>query len=323
MARFVLPDTFENGRYLSKYLHTNLTFNNFFMSHATQPDGTEVFYMNRVGPHYYSVAQWKIEGSDLSYDDQTGTYSGTVSKVSYSPSTDGTPYNEFVATGLHLQLADLMSDPNTVIDKLTAGSDRVIGSSGSDEIHSGADQDLVYGRGGDDLIFLDDGDDAASGGSGNDQIFGGNGGDAINGGRGNDYLNGGDGNDVLKGGGGKDYLAGGNDTDILIGGRGNDFLDSGADDDLLIGGKGNDTFLTGSGEDILVFRFNQGKDTVLDFEPGKDMIDLTDTNLTYSKLASTLSDAPEGVLLQLGKGEVLIKGVHVSDLDLHDDFILA
>ncbi|MCB1517260.1 MAG: hypothetical protein KDJ19_06545 [Hyphomicrobiaceae bacterium] len=323
MARFVLPDTLEGDKYISKYLHPNMTFNNFFMNHHTESDGTEVFTMSRVGPHGYSVAQWKIEGDNLAYDDATGTYSGTVTKVSYSPSTDGTPYNEFEAKGLHIELADLMADPEVVVQKLTADSDRMIGSRGSDEIHSGGDQDLVYGRGGNDLIFLGDGDDAASGGSGDDQIFGDDGRDAINGGGGNDYVNGGAGSDILAGGRGNDYLAGGKGSDILLGGTGHDFLDSGSNNDLLNGGKGNDTFLTGAGEDVLVFKFNQGKDTVLDFESGKDMVDLTDTNLTYKTLADALIDVPDGVLLDLHKGEVLFVGMNKSDFDLHDDFILS
>lgn len=69
------------------------------------------------------------------------------------------------------------------------------------------------------------------------------------------------GNDSLYGGAGNDRLCG----DSTYGG-------SGAD--LLNGGAGNDTLDGGGGRDIFSFDWGSGKDTILYFQPGEDMIDL-------------------------------------------------
>lgn len=73
-----------------------------------------------------------------------------------------------------------------------------------------------------------------------------------------DKLMGGNGDDDLSGLGGSDTIKGEDGNDILRGGRGNDFLN---------GGGGIDTF---------VFADGDGADTVLDYQAGKDLIDLTD-----------------------------------------------
>jgi Ca2+-binding RTX toxin-like protein len=61
-------------------------------------------------------------------------------------------------------------------------------------------------------------------------------------------------------------LAGLGGDDFLYGGNGVNRLDGGAGNDILVGGKGNDIF---------VFANDGSKDSILDFEKGKDKIDLT------------------------------------------------
>ncbi|NJL21871.1 MAG: type I secretion C-terminal target domain-containing protein [Leptolyngbyaceae cyanobacterium SM1_3_5] len=85
---------------------------------------------------------------------------------------------------------------------------------------------------------------------------------------GRDTLNGRNGNDYLEANGNQDVLLGGNGNDSLLGGDGSDRLTGGAGRDRLTGGAGRDRFLyTGAGE---------GRDTITDFEVGRDRIDLTD-----------------------------------------------
>ena len=111
-----------------------------------------------------------------------------------------------------------------------------------------------------------DEDDYFGGSSTNDTIAGAGGNDTLIGGLGNDWIMGDEGDDSLEGQGGVDSLEGGTGNDTLNGQRGND---------LLEGGEGADTFIftyaIGSG---------WGNDTITDFSPEEDIIDLSAAYLT-------------------------------------------
>lgn len=87
-------------------------------------------------------------------------------------------------------------------------------------------------------------------------------------------------NDTLNGAGGADILLGGNGSDVLNGQAGKDKLIGGKGNDVLRGGTGADTLQGDAGADI--FDFNSvaespaggGRDTILDFELGLDIINL-------------------------------------------------
>jgi Ca2+-binding RTX toxin-like protein len=82
-------------------------------------------------------------------------------------------------------------------------------------------------------------------------------------------------------------------NNILSGLTGNDLLDGGAGDDLLIGGAGNDVLTGGNGVDI--FRFDSklsainNFDTILDFQPSDDTIQLENAVFTQLKKTGVLS----------------------------------
>lgn len=80
-----------------------------------------------------------------------------------------------------------------------------------------------------------------------------------------------DGDDALGGTAGRDLLVGYDGSDRLFGLAGDDDLHGGAGDDLLSGGGGSDVF---------EFRRGSGNDVVVDFEIGRDRLDLTDYGLT-------------------------------------------
>ena len=106
------------------------------------------------------------------------------------------------------------------------------------------------------------------------------------GGGGDDILIGGDdGVDVLRGGSGNDVLLGNGGDDLLYGGSGDDELEGGAGDDELQGNSGADTFVFH--ESAVGMRIAQsfsvansngstdlGSDTIVDFQPGVDRIDI-------------------------------------------------
>lgn len=84
---------------------------------------------------------------------------------------------------------------------------------------------------------------------------------------GRDTLNGHNGNDYLEANGKRDSLLGGNGDDRLLGGNGNDSLTGGAGRDQLTGGAGIDRFIYAQA--------GEGRDTIIDFEVDRDLIDLT------------------------------------------------
>jgi Ca2+-binding RTX toxin-like protein len=125
-------------------------------------------------------------------------------------------------------------------------------------------------------------------GAGND-LFNGRGGiveGLVDGGTGNDTLIGGAGDDSMTGGADNDSLRGGDGNDSLLGSTGNDTLEGGAGDDTLNGGAGIDVLRGQTGADVFVFSsaadagLGATSDTILDFERGVDLIDLSALNPT-------------------------------------------
>jgi VCBS repeat-containing protein len=184
-----------------------------------------------------------------------------------------------VADG-HGGLSGLISAQVTVQE---AGDNvSLYGTDGNDTFRVTPGKDTTYDGGkGNDKIVGADGADTLLGGDGNDAIDGGAGNDRLSGGAGADNLLGGDGDDALDGGSGNDSLSGGNGNDLLDGGVGDDTLQGGAGADHLIGNSGNDAMLGGAGNDLLdggsgtdlfVFSAQAGRDTIVGFNPGEDLI---------------------------------------------------
>ena len=201
---------------------------------------------------------------------------------------------------------------NDLIDGL-GGSDTLDGGNGNDTLLGGNARDFLLGGFGNDSLLGEDGSDTLNGGEGSDTLFGGNGDDSLVGSLGNDSLLGEDGSDTLDGDEGNDTLFGGNGDDSLVGGagddsllgedgsdtldgdEGNDTLFGGNGDDSLVGGAGDDSLLGGNGRDIFVIEFENGGDTIIDFELGSDRLgiagDLKYDDLTFS--GSTISAGEE------------------------------
>jgi uncharacterized surface protein with fasciclin (FAS1) repeats len=167
------------------------------------------------------------------------------------------------------------------------GTDMDIGDGGRDQFSTGSGMDFVDGNGGRDMLKTGKGDDVAIGGAGNDWISG----DA-----------------------GDDTLLGENGADKIKGGEGLDVIDGGAGDDWLSGGKNADTF---------VFILGSGHDTIMDFDDGKDQIDLSGYEGISSFEDLSIVDRRNGVKIELGEGDRLtLDHVRAADLDA-SDFIFA
>ena len=153
----------------------------------------------------------------------------------------------------------------------TDADDTIAGTNSADILVGNGGNDRLDGKGGSDQLFGNIGDDTLVGGAGKDSLYGG---------ADNDHLFGGDANDTLDGGANNDRLFGGDGDDKLMGGSGNDTLRGGFGDDILEGGTGRDVFQFDTDD-----RFGHNNptiDKIMDFEIGKDKIDLSliDANST-------------------------------------------
>lgn len=104
---------------------------------------------------------------------------------------------------------------------------------------------------------------------------------------------------------GDDHLTGTAGNDTLEGGEGSDTIEGGAGDDLIsANGDFFDMGAPGDGDaDTLVFRAGHGHDTVLAFDVGIDILDITGREFTVEQTAA-------GALLDFGDGDtILLAGV--------------
>ncbi|RMH48435.1 MAG: hypothetical protein D6688_01955, partial [Alphaproteobacteria bacterium] len=153
------------------------------------------------------------------------------------------------------------------------------------------------------LVFVGSADtDFVVSGAANDKLSGGKGGDMIAGGAGADIISGGRGGDALEGGGGRDKILGGSGRDMISGGGGRDQISGGLGNDLLDGGTQADTF-------VFDVARNEGRDWILDFQDGVDMIALAGGTATdITSIAASASGTDTIVTLASGT-EIHLKGV--------------
>ena len=122
-------------------------------------------------------------------------------------------------------------------------------------------------------------------------------------------------------------------NDVILGTANNDVLSGGGGDDTIYGGAGNDTLSGGTGADIFIFLPGDGNDTIGDFEPGTDIIDLTGFGgepIGWEALQETftvINDAQLGTGVQIdlsdwGGGTIVLWGVTSIDQLTKDSFEL-
>ncbi|MCY4488575.1 MAG: hypothetical protein OXF11_15895 [Deltaproteobacteria bacterium] len=117
----------------------------------------------------------------------------------------------------------------------------------------------------------------------------------------------------VEGNSGPDYIDTGGGNDTIIGNDG---------DDTLVGNLGRDVLIGGEGADTFVFAPGHGDDTITDFTPDVDNIDLTGFTEIADFDAVQLSVSGADTVIDLsanGGGTIRLKGVSTSALDA-DDF---
>jgi Ca2+-binding RTX toxin-like protein len=194
-------------------------------------------------------------------------------------------------------------------DKLSGSSkaDTLVGGEGNDRLFGREGNDTLIGGNGDDWLEGGAGADVLDGGAGFDTVSyeSSISGVTINLGTGvigdadafnsierwvgsfhRDFMVGATSHDVFDGGAGDDLLFGEGGNDTLAGGAGNDTLQGGLGHDILMGGGGHDILIGDAGfagggapvqasPDTFVFKKGSGLDTILDFQPGLDKIDVS------------------------------------------------
>ena len=233
---------------------------------------------------------------ELRYDREVGIL-GVVVDLDATSATQGTGRDSYGNTDVLINIehvrGTMWADEihgNAADNRLTglAGNDTLDGGSGNDWVRYDFDESFGsahnisthgvqvnlatgFARDGfgsfDTLISIED----VRGTNHNDRMIGSSANNVLDGQGGADYLSGAGGNDSLYGGDGGDHL---------LGGAGNDLLDGGRGSDILVGGAGNDTLVGNFGYDVFAFAgavtaANLGADIIMDFEHGKDVIDLS------------------------------------------------
>ena len=126
----------------------------------------------------------------------------------------------------------------------------------------------------------------------------------------------------IFGGLGSDTLYGGDGADRLFGGAGADTLNGDAGDDVLNGQEGDDKLKGGYGKDTFVYCRDQGNDTIYDYTPGEDIIELESGYIS----ATVSANYGNGVKFTIGNGSVTLQngaGKTVSIKDGRGSFTVS
>lgn len=113
-------------------------------------------------------------------------------------------------------------------------------------------------------------------------------------------------------------LEGGSHADVLSGGAASDSLFGGMGDDILVDGAGADSLSGGAGADSFLFAADGSVDTVLDFQPGIDRLDLSALPLGRNLAMVMDFQRADGIELCLADETMIILSANGGPLSLQD-----
>ncbi|MEM6759073.1 MAG: calcium-binding protein [Pseudomonadota bacterium] len=132
------------------------------------------------------------------------------------------------------------------------GNDRIVGTSGANEIRTGGGADTVLAGDGADLVNAGEGEDSITNSAGRDTIAGGAGDDTVVGAMDDETISGNDGNDSLDASGGRNNVAGGAGNDTIASTGNGSSLRGDAGDDWIVGSGLDVTVIGGDGNDSII-----------------------------------------------------------------------
>jgi len=128
--------------------------------------------------------------------------------------------------------------------------------------------------------------------------------------------------DFIIAGDGFDFIHTGADNDLIDGNGGSDIIIAGAGDDVMIGGTRSDLLAGGSGSDSFIFAPGDGRDWIVGFESGHDVIDLEAYDFgSYDQLEHAITEYHFRTVVDLGDGDVLTIGHLFGHAPEEADFI--
>jgi Ca2+-binding RTX toxin-like protein len=89
-------------------------------------------------------------------------------------------------------------------------------------------------------------------------------------------------------------LAGSANDDILVGGSADDAINGGTGHDIIVDGAGADTLTGGTGRDTFVLRADEAIDTITDFNPVYDRLDLASWPMLHDPSSLTIATTNDG-----------------------------
>ncbi len=110
--------------------------------------------------------------------------------------------------------------------------------------------------------------------------------------------------------GGSGTVTGTNGNDLMRGAEAVVALNGGAGDDILIDGAGSQTLTGGAGADVFVFTEDGVTDTILDFDPTRDRIDLTLLPFFRNPSQVQVTYTTDGAILVFGDETIVVRTVN-------------
>lgn len=208
-----------------------------------------------------------------------------------------------VSFGLGAWLEDLVLTGSAHAGTGNDAANRMTGNSAFNRLDGLGGVDTLVGGGGDDEYVVDDALDLVveTAGDGNDTVH------AVTSYQLPEHV------EVLRLYGAGAVGKGGAAANALFGGAGADILEGGGGDDTLWGAGGDDVLTGGAGADLFAFGVGLGRDTVTDFEAGKDRIDLW--AYRQSGIGWVAEQSGPDIHVQFANGDLLVLlGVPVSAL---------
>ncbi|WP_108814454.1 calcium-binding protein [Loktanella sp. Alg231-35] len=113
-------------------------------------------------------------------------------------------------------------------------------------------------------------------------------------------------------------LSGSAGADVLQGHNGNDIINASNGDDILRDGAGSDTLTGGSGADLFILSADGVTDTITDFTPGEDSIDLSLWPMLRDISQLYISLRPDGMLITYGDEQLIVQSADGNPIDYRD-----